>query len=197
MPLLKLLVLPHREDPCEVTCYRARRWVRPSFMTAQLVLFGILAAIAVVCGICMVLADNPVRSALFLVLVLFSVALLFLSLHAVFIAAVQIIVYAGAIMVLFIFVIMLLNLGTPERVVDRLKPQQPISVLAAVGIIAVLATIIASVPVKPQMLPETIVGPSEIGLKLFTADWLFPFEVVSILLLVAAVGAVMLAKKRI
>ena len=145
----------------------------------------------------MVLADNPVRSALFLVLVLFSVALLFLSLHAVFIAAVQIIVYAGAIMVLFIFVIMLLNLGTPERVVDRLKPQQPISVLAAAGIIAVLATIIATVPVKPQMLPETIVGPSEIGLKLFTADWLFPFEIVSILLLVAAVGAVMLAKKRI
>ena len=166
-------------------------------MTAQLVLFGILAAIAVVCGICMVLADNPVRSALFLVLVLFSVALLFLSLHAVFIAAVQIIVYAGAIMVLFIFVIMLLNLGTPERVVDRLKPQQPISVLAAIGVILVLAFVIASVPVKPQMLPETIVGPSEIGLSLFTADWLFPFEVVSILLLVAAVGAVMLAKKRI
>lgn len=166
-------------------------------MTAQLVLFGILAAVAVVCGICMVLADNPVRSALFLVLVLFSVALLFLSLHAVFIAAVQIIVYAGAIMVLFIFVIMLLNLGTPERVVDRLKPQQPLSLLAAVGVIAVLATVIASVPVKPQMLPETIVGPSEIGLKLFTTDWLFPFEVVSILLLVAAVGAVMLAKKRI
>lgn len=166
-------------------------------MTAQLVLFGILAAIALVCGVSMILADNPVRSALFLVLVLFSVALLFLSLHAVFIAAVQIIVYAGAIMVLFIFVIMLLNLGTPERVVDRLRPQQPLSVLAAVGVIAVLATVIASVPVKSQMLPETIVGPTEIGLKLFTAEWLFPFEIVSILLLVAAVGAIMLAKKRI
>ena len=166
-------------------------------MTAQLILFGILAAIAVVCGISMVLADNPVRSALFLVLVLFSVALLFLSLHAVFIAAVQIIVYAGAIMVLFIFVIMLLNLGTAERVADRLKPQQPWSFLAALGVIAVLATVITTVPVHPQMLPENIVGPSEIGLKLFTADWLFPFEIVSILLLVAAVGAVMLAKKRI
>ena len=166
-------------------------------MTAQLVLFGILAAIAVVCGIAMIMVDNPVRSALFLVLVLFSVALLFLSLHAVFIAAVQIIVYAGAIMVLFIFVIMLLNLGTPERVVDRLRPQEPFSVIAAVGIVAVLATVIATVPVKPENLPETIVGPTEIGLKLFTADWLFPFEIVSILLLVAAVGAVMLAKKRI
>jgi len=109
-------------------------------MTAQLLLFGVLAAIAVVCGIAMILVDNPVRSALYLVLVLFSVALLFLSLHAVFIAAIQVIVYAGAIMVLFIFVIMLLNLGTPERIVDRLKPQQPLAVVAGLAVIAVLAT---------------------------------------------------------
>jgi NADH-quinone oxidoreductase subunit J len=166
-------------------------------MTAQLILFGVLAAIAVVCGIAMILVDNPVRSALYLVLVLFSVALLFLSLHAVFIAAIQVIVYAGAIMVLFIFVIMLLNLGTPERIVDRLKPQQPLSLLAGLAVIAVLATIIAAVPARPQTLSTGLVGPYEIGMKLFTADWLFPFEVVSILLLVAAVGAVMLAKKRI
>jgi NADH-quinone oxidoreductase subunit J len=166
-------------------------------MTAQLLLFGVLAAIAVVCGIAMIMVDNPVRSALYLVLVLFSVALLFLSLHAVFIAAVQIIVYAGAIMVLFIFVIMLLNLGTPERVIDRLKPQQPLSVVAGIAVILVLATIIATVPAHSQRLSTELIGPYEIGLKLFTADWLFPFEIVSILLLVAAVGAVMLAKKRI
>ncbi len=166
-------------------------------MTAQLLLFGVLAAIAVVCGIAMIMQDNPVRSALYLVLVLFSVALLFLSLHAVFIAAVQIIVYAGAIMVLFIFVIMLLNLGTPERVIDRLKPQQPLSVVAGIAVILVLATIIATVPAHSQRLSTELIGPYEIGMKLFTADWLFPFEIVSILLLVAAVGAVMLAKKRI
>ena len=166
-------------------------------MTAQLILFGVLAAIAVVCGIAMIMQDNPVRSALYLVLVLFSVALLFLSLHAVFIAAVQIIVYAGAIMVLFIFVIMLLNLGTPERVIDRLKPQQPLSVVAGIAVILVLATIIATVPAHSQRLSTELIGPYEIGMKLFTADWLFPFEIVSILLLVAAVGAVMLAKKRI
>lgn len=166
-------------------------------MTGQLILFGVLAAIAIVCGIAMILADNPVRSALYLVLVLFSVAVLFLTLHAVFIAAVQIIVYAGAIMVLFIFVIMLLNLGTPERIVDRLKPQQPLSVLIGLAVIAALATLIASAPAASQTLPTALTGPNEIGLKLFTADWLFPFEIVSILLLVAAVGAVMLAKKRI
>ena len=166
-------------------------------MTAQLILFGVLAAVAVVCGIAMIVQDNPVRSALYLVLVLFSVALLFLTLHAVFIAAVQVIVYAGAIMVLFIFVIMLLNLGTPERIVDRLKPQQPLAVVAGVAVILVLATIIAAVPAPKASVPAGLVGPNEIGLTLFTADWLFPFEVVSILLLVAAVGAVMLAKKRI
>ena len=168
-------------------------------MTAQLLLFGVLAAIAVVCGIAMILVDNPVRSALYLVLVLFSVALLFLSLHAVFIAAIQVIVYAGAIMVLFIFVIMLLNLGPPGRIVDRLKPQQPLAVVAGLAVIIVLATIIATVPTNGRgtQLSTGLVGPYEIGMKLFTADWLFPFEVVSILLLVAAVGAVMLAKKRI
>ena len=167
-------------------------------MTAQLLLFGILAAIAIVCGIAMILADNPVRSALYLVLVLFSVALLFLTLHAVFIAAVQIIVYAGAIMVLFIFVIMLLNLGTPERIVDRLKPQQWLGPILGVVFVFVLALIIAGLPVtKSQPLSPNLIGPYEIGMSLFTADWLFPFEIVSILLLVAAVGAVMLAKRRI
>jgi NADH-quinone oxidoreductase subunit J len=166
-------------------------------MTLQLILFGILAAISIVCGIAMILQENPVRSALFLVLVLFSVALLFLELHAVFIAAVQIIVYAGAIMVLFIFVIMLLNLGTPEHIVDRLRPQKYISWIVGLVVVAVLATVIASIPAKPALLPATLTGPYEIGMTLFSADWLFPFEVVSILLLVAAVGAVMLAKKRI
>ena len=168
-------------------------------MTGQLILFAILAAISVVCGIAMIVQNNPVRSALFLVVVLFSVALLFLSLHAAFIAAVQIIVYAGAIMVLFIFVIMLLNLGTPERIMDRLRPQQPLSWILGLVVIAILATVIASVPAtgEPVLLPAGLSGPLEIGQSLFTANWLFPFEVVSILLLVAAVGAVMLAKKRI
>ena len=145
-------------------------------MTAQLVLFGILAAIAVVCGVCMILADNPVRSALFLVLVLFSVALLFLSLHAVLSRPCRLLSMPGRLWSCLSSSLCCLNLGTPERVVDRLKPQQPFSVLIAVGVIAVLTTIIASVPVHSQMLPETIVGPNEIGLKLFTADWLFPFE---------------------
>lgn len=166
-------------------------------MTLQLILFAVLAAVSVICGIAMILQENPVRSALFLVLVLFSVALLFLELHAVFIAAVQIIVYAGAIMVLFIFVIMLLNLGTPERIVNRLKPQTPLAWVAGLAVVAILASVIASLPAKSVPLAPGLTGPLEIGATLFSTSWLFPFEVVSILLLVAAVGAVMLAKKRI
>ena len=166
-------------------------------MTGQLIFFAILAALSVVCAIAMVVTENPVRSALYLVVVLFSVALLFVALHATFLAAVQIIVYAGAIMVLFIFVIMLLNLGTPERVIDRLRPQKWISPILGLIVVGILAAVIASLPTEATPLPAQLTGPLEIGYGLFQAQWLFPFEVVSILLLVAAIGAVMLAKKRI
>jgi len=167
-------------------------------MAAQLIFFGILAAIAVVCAIGMIIENNPVRCALFLVLVLFCVALLFLTLHALFIAAVQIIVYAGAIMVLFVFVIMLLNLGAPERIIDRLQVQKPFSWFLGLITIAILAAVISAVPVaRDQKLTTALAGPREIGLALFSPQWLFPFEAISILLLIAAIGAVMLAKKRI
>ena len=166
-------------------------------MTGQLIFFAVLAAISVVCAVAMIVTENPVRSALNLVLVLFSVALLFISLHATFLAAVQVIVYAGAIMVLFVFVIMLLNLGTPERVVDRLRPQKWMSPILGLVVVGILSAVIASLRTAPTRLPAQLTGPLEIGQGLFRAEWLFPFEVVSILLLVAAVGAVMLAKKRV
>ena len=170
-------------------------------MSGQLFLFGLLAAIAVVCGLCMILNDNPVRSALYLVALLFTVAMLYVTLNAAFIAAVQVIVYAGAIMVLFIFVIMLLNLGTPEEVIDHLKPQKLLGPIAGLLLVGLLASVVAAVPVGQggQPLSTGTVGPFEIGLALYSPSnyWLFPFEIVSILLLVAAIGAVMLAKKRI
>ena len=166
-------------------------------------LFALLATIAVVCGILMIVQENPVRSALFLVLVMFSLAVLYLTLNAAFIAAVQVVVYAGAIMVLFIFVIMLLNLGAPGPVADRLKPQTfvggPVMGIVLIGVLISLLTLAPLAAYKNVALPNQLVGANEIGLALFNPanPWLFPFEVVSILLLVAAVGAVMLAKKRI
>lgn len=169
-------------------------------MNGQLVLFALMATIAVVCALGVVILDNPVRSALCLVLVLFSVAVLFFTLHAVFIGAVQVIVYAGAIMVLFVFVIMLLNLGAGEETPgDRFKLPGIAALLGSVAIFAVISTALASVPAhySSQKLADHLTGPDTIGYALFQPNWIFPFEVVSILLLVAAIGAVMLAKKRI
>ncbi|MGO8671626.1 MAG: NADH-quinone oxidoreductase subunit J [Capsulimonadaceae bacterium] len=169
-------------------------------MTGPLLLFGLLAAVAIVCGILMVAQDNPVRSALFLVLVLFSVALLYLTLNAAFIAAVQIIVYAGAIMVLFIFVIMLLNMGAPRQDADPIQGQKMVAPVVGLFLAAVFFTVILAIPhTAAPRLSTGLTGANEVGLVLFDPGnyWLFPFEVVSILLLVAAVGAVILAKKRI
>jgi NADH-quinone oxidoreductase subunit J len=166
-------------------------------MTGQTLFFAVLAAISIVSALGILITDNPVRSALYLVLVLFSMALLFVALHATFLAAVQIIVYAGAIMVLFVFVIMLLNLGTPERAVDRLRAQKWVAPVLGAIVIALLASVITAIPAPATPLPMGLTGALEIGEGLFQAKWVFPFEAVSILLLVAAIGAVMLAKKRI
>ena len=163
------------------------------------ILFGILAAIALICGIGVIAADNPVRSALNLVLVLFSVAMMYFTLNASFVGAIQIIVYAGAIMVLFLFVIMLLNLGTPEMIVNRLKPQNPLSIIGGIILSGLVITVVASAPTpaSSHLLPAKTTGALEIGQALFTPTWLFPFEAVSILLLIATVGAVVLAMRKI
>lgn len=168
-------------------------------MNVELLIFAFLAAMTVVCALGLVIQENPVRSALCLVLVLFNVALLFFTLNAAFLGAVQIIVYAGAIMVLFVFVIMLLNLGAPGELIDRLKPQKPLALFAGIAFAVVIAVVIYSAPTVsagPQ-LETALVGPEKIGMALYQGNWLFPFEIVSVLLLVAAVGAVMLAKKRL
>jgi NADH-quinone oxidoreductase subunit J len=164
--------------------------------------FGALAT-----AILVVASKNPVRAALFLVLNLFCVAVLYLLLSAFFLAAVQVIVYAGAIMVLFLFVIMLLNLGTPEKARERLKFQVPAAVGAALALALIVAWAIAtSTPlnVGPVALPadtpasgDAMGTPEGIGRTLYNPNlpWLLPFEVTSILLLVATVGAVVLAKR--
>lgn len=111
------------------------------FISAPILLFLGMGGAALVFAITMVVFSNPVRSALFLVLNMFCIAGLYLILNAYFLAAVQVIVYAGAIMVLFLFVIMLLNLGSPDRSRDRLRWQQP----AAVGIAVIMAALFGAV----------------------------------------------------
>src|SRR5690349_24716713 len=98
-------------------------------MTFELVLFAVLAIVSVGSAVWMVATRNPVRSALFLVLTFLVVAVFYITLSAQFIAAVQIIVYAGAIMVLFLFVIMLLNLGAPQALREPGGLQLPVAIL--------------------------------------------------------------------
>ncbi|MBI3209070.1 MAG: NADH-quinone oxidoreductase subunit J [Candidatus Solibacter usitatus] len=161
-------------------------------------LFFLFAAIAVACGINLVLQTHPISSALSLIGVMGSLAVLYLLLGAEFMAAAQLIVYAGAIMVLFIFVIMLLNAGA-----ERSKST---SLLAkALGIPALLAFLGVIGFLIQALLPNTELvkfgaftgGTAQaIGRKLFT-EYLLPFEVTSVLILIAILGAVVLARKEI
>jgi NADH-quinone oxidoreductase subunit J len=168
------------------------------------VMFWLFAAVAIAAALMCVTRRSPVASALWLVTTLFSQAGLFVLLDAQFIAALQVLVYAGAIMVLFLFVIMLLNLGRHEATDLRGWPGR----FVAVGLGLVLVTelwVLARVPLTAQLqLPAGTLHQateahgvvSVISTPLFRT-YLVPFEVTSILLLAAIIGAVVLAKRRV
>jgi NADH-quinone oxidoreductase subunit J len=165
-------------------------------MTIDQVLFFGLAAVAVWTAACMLLSRNAVYSALFLVLNFMTVAVFFLLLHAAFIALMQVTVYAGAIMVLFLFVIMLLG---AERIETQpsLPWQAPVAValtvllLGLIGLALLQAPEAASLPV----LGAAFGSPTAVGDLLFS-DYILPFEVTSLLLLVAMVGAIVLTRRQ-
>lgn len=169
-------------------------------MILDLALFLALAIVAVAAAVAMLVSDNAVYSAVFLVLTMAVISVFFLLLNAPFIAMVQVTVYAGAIMVLFIFVIMLLGAEKLRHKETRLPWQGPL----ALGLgFALLAVAVAGLFLKGGVgaIPETFQpevvtsfgSPLEIGKQLFTA-YLFPFEVTSVLLLVAMIGAIVLTK---
>jgi len=162
------------------------------------ILFFILGAVALIAGGLVVFQKHPLRSALWLIVNFFAVAGIYLLAHAEFIAAIQVIVYAGAIMVLFLFVIMLLNLRQPEE-----SPKIPfigqkltgIVLAGFTGLILIYGATRVTLPPGKETLPG--LGNTEsIARSLFT-DYLLPFEVTSVLLLVAIVGAVVLAKSKL
>lgn len=145
-----------------------------------------------------VIQVNPVRSALFLVLNFFALAGIYLLANAQFIAAIQIIVYAGAIMVLFLFVIMLLNLRQPEEGGAQLHLGQKIfgaSLASATAALVMYTIVKIKVPPGRPAVPDF--GTTEMVAKSLFTDYLLPFEATSILLLVAVVGAVILARTRL
>ncbi len=164
----------------------------------ETIVFGIGAAGLVVSSLAVVLARSPLRAALYLIAGLCSVALLFVSLDASFVAAMQVLVYAGAIMVLFVFVIMLLNLGPEEGA----KPAY-LSIAKLLGTVAMayvgyrMAAAAMDLPGPAAQAVDPSFGTvKSIGVLLLT-DFLFGFEAISVLLLVAVVGAVVLGLKRL
>lgn len=169
-----------------------------------MITFWTTAVIAVISAIFLVVNRNPVLSALCLIVTFFMQAVLYLTLSAQFIAAVQVIVYAGAIMVLFLFVIMLLNLGAPEALRESGTLQTPVAILLALVFMVLLLGagaigIESTIPPASHAFLMSSGTVESIGKTLFDPNlpWLFPFEVTSILLLVGVIGAVVLAKRRL
>jgi NADH-quinone oxidoreductase subunit J len=160
--------------------------------------FYLLSGLAVLGGILVITRKNAVHSALALILTLLALAGLYLMLYAPFVAGVQIILYAGGIMVLFLFVIMLVNLEHAEKE-DQFNHQWVAGILAAAALSGLfVATYVKGQALFPQrvlQLPEQS-NTQRVALLLY-GDYMFSFEIASLLLLVAIIGAVVMAKKRI
>jgi NADH-quinone oxidoreductase subunit J len=159
----------------------------------QDILFYIFAGLTLGFGSLVLIRRNPVTSAMFLVLTLVSLTGLFVLLHAYFLAAIQILVYAGAVMVLFLFVIMLLDLKAEEG--RRIRMFAVAGATVSVGVIgAVFVACLRHSKPGGGGLPTIEGGTIALGRLLFTR-YLLPFEIVSVLLLVAMVGVILLSKK--
>lgn len=158
-------------------------------------LFGILSFMAIMFALMVVFTRNPVNSVLYLVLTFFCIAGHYLLLNAQFLAVVHIVVYAGAIMVLFLFIIMLMNLNADT------EPRKHIFARATAGIAGGLLLFVMVASLKgAEQLQLSQAGPSQIGLvknlgKVLFSEFLFPFEIASVLLLAALVGAIMIGKR--
>ena len=167
------------------------------------ILFYVFGGLAIACSMMVILKKNPVASAFSLVLVFFSFAGIYAMLDAHLIAALQILVYAGAIMVLFIFVIMLLNADTPSFDLGRSRPMlKVITGVLAVAMVAIFAWAFKQSPALApigEFSPEKIDaagGNTQVLSELMFSEYILPFELTSVLLLAAIVGAVAIAKRK-
>jgi len=164
-------------------------------MSAPLIVFFVLAALAIIGALSLILQKHPIHSALSLIVVMVALAGLYLLLGAEFVAAVQIIVYGGAIMVLFVFVIMLLNAGEEEHT-DFSKLAKlgglPLA-LALTGLLAA-AMVHYGGAVPNTTSPDSLANTSNLSTMLFST-FVYPFELTSFLILVAIMGALVLAQR--
>ena len=164
-------------------------------MSATQIVFYVLAALAVLSALGVVFQRSALYSALALITTLISMALIFIQLNAGFLAAIQVIVYAGAIMVLFVFIIMLLNLSDAG---GRELAQVPGKALGVVLLGVLFASIYAAVGApsgSPASLPEGFGGVERVGLSLF-GEYVLPFELAGVLLLGAILGTIVLARRK-
>jgi NADH-quinone oxidoreductase subunit J len=162
--------------------------------------FYYLAAMILISSLLVISMRNPVHSVLFMLLLFFHIAALYLYLDAEFFAAIQIIVYAGAILVLFLFVVLLLDLKE-ETVQRRYVLQWPLALVTAAMLLTVMYFSLESFVLGPGgsysiALIKELTHTKALGEVLYTS-YIFPFEVASLILLVAMIGAIVLAKKRL
>ncbi len=165
-------------------------------MLPSLIIFGIIAVVAIATAIAMLLTRNPVFAVIFLVLNFITVAVLYLILGAPFIAMAQVTVYAGAIMVLFLFVIMML--GTDRMTfIEPLKNQRwLVGVLAALFLVLIIVFLFSDLGgLAPMPAPEKDFGqPKDVGL-LLTSQYVLPILVIGLILLAATIGVIMLTRR--
>ena len=163
----------------------------------ELLLFAIPASLLILGALIVVFAKNPVHNAMGLVLTLTSLAILYITLNATFVAMVQMLVYAGAVMTLFLFVIMMIGVDKPEQTKEQIKGQK----LLIFGTLILLVSVVVFIGVQNGLNWNLLFPQSEISIEgtpaivasaLFTS-WVFPFEVISILLIVATTAAIALA----
>jgi NADH-quinone oxidoreductase subunit J len=171
-------------------------------VSVDLIVFWVFAPVSVGSAIAMLLQRNAVHAALFLVVNFFTISIFYLVLGASFLFAVQIIVYAGAIMVLFLFVIMLLGVDREESLVERLRGQRVLGIVLGTGIaLELVVAIRAGVGFgtrAPANFDEVVNrgGNAAALSRVLFRDYFFPFEVTSILLIVAAIAVVVLASRQ-
>lgn len=163
-------------------------------MAGEEIAFYLFSLCTLLCGVLVITKRNPIACAMSLVLCIVSLAGLFVLLRAFFLGAVQVLVYAGAVMVLFLFVIMLLDLKEEER--RRIKVARAVTGVIAVAALAfiVIRVIWHSAPGAGLDLPVVVGSTGALGQLLFT-KYLLPFEIFSVLLLVGMLGAILLSKK--
>ena len=163
----------------------------------ELLFFNLFAFMAVVFAIGVIALKNPVHSAVSLILCLLQVAAIYILLRAPFLAAVQVFIYVGAVMVLFLFAVMVLDIGR-ERLKAQIHSQAGFGLLAAAILFAMGAWMVVrgKITVAPgPYTDERLANNAEVVGKLLYTKYIFPFEVVSVLLLVALIGAVVLVMK--